>query len=390
MARDQATIERLLRRYSPFLQYDSQESYFADSAAEMTDAVDEGTKGNLLYSGAGKVLAAARPTGSTPQLELSFLGREYPDGTKATKSDYLDAVGGDHVLTVRDLHSQAKYADRVYGHGKEDGGRLWLQYWFFYYFNSKSVLRLGLHEGDWEMFQLGLDANDEPELVTLAQHSHAERCTWGDLETVPTGDGDVPLVYVALGSHATYTRPGRHPAAVRPDHCDGQGPMRRPTLEVIPDDDPGWAAWPGVWGSSRARWKAESNSPSGPVRPGQWGRPATFHREAKERAAERGVPEAVAAPLPAAPRLRVRRRGDRAVIAYSFPAKAPTPEAIVLSVDCLDDELPPASYSYEVPRGGRSRIVHPLPIAGRRRYEVRARSFDSEGLGSDVVRAPLP
>jgi hypothetical protein len=352
----------------------------------MTDATAQGPHGNLLYSSAGRVLAAARPSNSTPRLELGVLGREYLDGSIATKADYLDAVGRDYVLVARRLHSQSKYADRVYGLGREEGGRLWLQYWLFYYFNSKSILRAGLHEGDWEMFQLGLDSKDQPDLVTLAQHGSGERCQWEDLEKVPTGAGDVPLVYIALGSHATYTGPGRHRAPIKPDHCDAGGPLRRPALEVISDEEPAWASWPGLWGSSRASWKGESDSPPGPCRHDQWLHPTAFHNKAKERRAMRG-PELET--LPMEPRLRVRRRKDRALIGYSFPAGAPKPTAVVLSLDCLDDELPAASYSYDVPRSGRSRIVHPLPIDGRR-YEVRARSFDQDGLGSDVVKAPVP
>jgi hypothetical protein len=352
----------------------------------MTDAIEEGTQGNGLYSGAGKLLAAARPTGATAQLELTALGPKYLDGSKAAKSDYLDAVGRDYVLVVRGLHSQSEYADRVYGLGREEGGRLWLQYWFFYYYNSKSVLRAGLHEGDWEMFQLGLDSKDQPDLVTLAQHGSGERCKWEDLEKVPTGAGDVPLLYVALGSHATYTGPGRHRAPIKPDHCDAEGPLRRPALEIVSDEEPAWASWPGVWGSSRASWKGESDSPPGPCRHDQWFHPTAFHNKAQERRATR---DAGLEALPAAPRLSVRRRRNRALISYSFAAKAPRPAAVVLSLDCLDDDLPPASYSYDVPPSGRSRIVHPLPLDSRR-YEVRARSFDEAGLGSDVVRHPVP
>ena len=44
----------LLKRHKPFLKYDSQESYFADSAAQWTD-----NPGNRLLNARGKELAVA-------------------------------------------------------------------------------------------------------------------------------------------------------------------------------------------------------------------------------------------------------------------------------------------------------------------------------------------
>jgi hypothetical protein len=49
-----STTEELLERHKPFLKYDSQESYFADSAAEWTD-----NPGNQLARADGTVLATA-------------------------------------------------------------------------------------------------------------------------------------------------------------------------------------------------------------------------------------------------------------------------------------------------------------------------------------------
>ena len=56
----------LLRAYSPQLRYESQETYFADSAAEMTDNFVAGSRQNFLVSGSGTWSTGAAP-GSQPR-----------------------------------------------------------------------------------------------------------------------------------------------------------------------------------------------------------------------------------------------------------------------------------------------------------------------------------
>jgi len=104
------------------------------------------------------------PRAASRRLELSFLGgSRYADGTPVERSDYLDARGKDPVLEARWLHGHPEYANVVYGHVAVDRtGARWLQYWLFYYYNDKAFLGLGLHEGDWEMVQVGLGADDAP------------------------------------------------------------------------------------------------------------------------------------------------------------------------------------------------------------------------------------
>ena len=51
-----ASTAELLKRHRPFLKYDSQESYFADSARTWTD-----NPGNRLLDKNGKELAVRRP-----------------------------------------------------------------------------------------------------------------------------------------------------------------------------------------------------------------------------------------------------------------------------------------------------------------------------------------
>jgi hypothetical protein len=297
-------------------------------------------------------------------------------------------VGKDYVTAARELHARPEYADRVYGHAVRDGdGRLWLQYWFFYYYNDKAFLGFGLHEGDWEMVQIALDAGGAPAAMTFAQHTHGERCSWAAVEK---HDGDRPVVYVARGSQASYPRAGRHRAPIVPDIADGKGAEISPTLEALDGPTPRWVGWPGRWGSTRARTIAESDSPRGPAQHGQFKQPAEFHDDAVERLGLTGMvlgqPELPVAPTP---RIKARREGDRAVVDYSF-AKVKRGQAeavqIVVSVDSPDDRLPPATYAF--PAGSKGTIEHPLALEDRR-YVVRASGSTREAVPSDTTEVRL-
>ncbi|HET9910921.1 MAG TPA: hypothetical protein VFQ13_03475 [Anaerolineales bacterium] len=86
-----------------------------------------------------------------------------------------------------------------------------LQYHFFYAFNDWRLAANGInhHEGDWEMVAVYLK-NDEPYSLLLSQHGTGAMELWKDVQCVKDKIGDEtthPLVYVALGSHANYSRP---------------------------------------------------------------------------------------------------------------------------------------------------------------------------------------
>ena len=174
---------------------------------------------------------------------------------------------------------------RVYGHAVRDGGRLWLQYWFFYPDNpqDRGVLRTGRHTGDWEMLQVGLGSGAGPSSATFAQHSWRQACGWSEIER----DGPAPVAYVAHGSHATYPRRGTHdrPWPDPNDEARGDGLRIRPALSVITDDRPSWVASRMQWGASRAAWwnPAEQSSPVGPryQQGARWTAPAAFHAGAR-------------------------------------------------------------------------------------------------------------
>ncbi len=86
-----------------------------------------------------------------------------------------------------------------------------LQYHFFYAFNDWRLAANGInhHEGDWEMVAVYLK-NDKPYSLLLSQHGTGAMELWQDVRCVKEKDGQEtthPLIYVALGSHANYSRP---------------------------------------------------------------------------------------------------------------------------------------------------------------------------------------
>lgn len=86
-----------------------------------------------------------------------------------------------------------------------------LQYHFFYAFNDWRLAANGMnhHEGDWEMIAVYLK-NDQPYTVLFSQHGAGNLEKWDALTKAVDKHGNItlhPIVYVALGSHANYSKP---------------------------------------------------------------------------------------------------------------------------------------------------------------------------------------
>jgi Tol biopolymer transport system component len=298
-----ATVEnRLLAKYAPELRYDQQEEFKADSAAMITDnwgEEEEGLWGNGEGSPYGNYLLDADDTEPFPdgeylaasdpnvaenvglQLKIGALGGTYPGGQEADSNDWIDENNNDEAKHAQELEAWG-YADRIYGYAASDTqGRLWLEYWFFYYYNSDiSGFGQGSHEGDWEMIQVGLDHELQPQQVVLAQHAAQGLCEWSDLEKNLLGS---PVVYAAVKSHASYPRPGTWDlpdTELADDYANGDGFAIQPSLQIVTDSRPSWIDWPGHWGNSRAEEPLESESPAGPKFHEQWGDPGKFAVEA--------------------------------------------------------------------------------------------------------------
>lgn len=362
----------LLRAYSPHLRYEAQETYFADSAAEMTDNFVAGSRQNVLVNGSGTRIAAANPADPLPNLSLGFLGDPtYANGSTATSSDYLDAANSYYQQDAQRMRA-AGYGDRVYGRAVTSGGKLWLQYWLFSYYNPQNVLGFGVHEGDWEFIQVGLDTDGVPDVATYAQHGGGERCAWSQV----VKSGDAPVVYVALASHASYFSSGVNPRGLYPDdYHRGGGYQVRPALEIVTQGTP-FMAWRGKWGAS-------SSSPVAPRRQAKWGDPNAFNANASACTVGTAQASATASALRAdvaPPRITARRAGERATVRYRSSA------ATVL-ISIAQSDAPDVAVARRA-RGPHGVATLRLP-PGSGPYAVSASAFGRRGARSPIVTTPL-
>ncbi len=180
----------------------------------------------------------------------------------------------------------------VYAHVVGEGGRLALQYWFFYPFNDFN----NTHEGDWEMIQLLFDAADargalglDPSEVGYSSHEGAERASWDD-EKLELVDGR-PVVYPAAGSHANKYGPAlwvgsSAEAGVGCDDTNGPHTELSPKVVTIPSDPVAaeksypWIGFEGRWGELQ---RAFYNGPTGPNLKTQWTTPITWSEGWRDR-----------------------------------------------------------------------------------------------------------
>jgi hypothetical protein len=180
----------------------------------------------------------------------------------------------------------------VYAHiATQDGepDKLAVQYWFFWYYNRYN----NLHEGDWEGIQLMFDVGTvaealqtRPSSIGYSQHFGGEIAGWGDspdtkLELVDTH----PVVFPALGSHASYFEPALYlgRSGSQGFGCDDtQDATRRlePDVVLLPDEvtDPNdplaWLMFEGLWGEQRF---GAFSGATGPITKSRWSEPVDWH-----------------------------------------------------------------------------------------------------------------
>jgi hypothetical protein len=341
----------LLRRFTPRVRYDSNEQYFADSPAQWTD-----NPGHELRRADGTIIARA------PSLSLGLLGREtYADGRAVERDDYIADPNPDHrgqYVLLRVARPDLK--NRVYGRAVEDNGRLWLQYWLWYFYNDYSLaLGAGLHEGDWEMIQLRMHG-EEPDVAVYAQHSHAEKRPWPEVER----DDGHPVVYVARGSHASYFSAGYHTTEAWYDLADGKRKSPELALEILDGDGPGWASWPGRWGDTQPRLPGgiHQPSPTGPGAKRQWTTPDWLLEKARvvkhERAAQ-------------APDVKIVRAGEFLRIDFDFERHDPPPRSLVVTVNSRDEAgVPPRTYTFTLEDTAKGTLTTRIPTDPAKHYDV--------------------
>ncbi len=341
--------EELLKKHQPLLRYDSLESYFADSA-EMWTANPH----SRLSDAKGKTIATAGD-----RLSLEFLKPDrYPEGPAVAKSDFIEQTQGDYQRQYSELRaSHQEFRNVTYARSVESKGRLWLQYWFFYFFNDYQLAwGIGVHEGDWEMIQLRMEPGaSEPDIAVYAQHNFCEIRAWAQVERVEHR----PVVYVGRGSHASFFERGFHSTDFY-DVTDGE---RRPgtevRLELIGDPAPAWLRWPGRWGGKRPG----GNGPAAPCSQSQWDDPEELmKREPRVRRNE---------PAPDAPRVIARRRRGRLLLEFDFRAVPEPPRWLVATVNSQDEKkVPPHAHSFGVEDVVLGSLDTRIELDPGKRYDV--------------------
>jgi hypothetical protein len=378
-------LDPRLERHRPALRYDSQEPYRAISAASITDYED-----NRLLGEDGSVLATPRGQGPA-RLSLAYLA-DYPPGREPDDGDRLDEAP-DVLAAARRFQADPDYADRCYGRVKPDGDRTWLQYWLWSYYNPKHLLGFGRHEGDWELVQVGLGPGDEPQVVTISQHTTGEAKDWEDVERM----GDHPVVYVAPLSHANYFEPGAHPYVIGVDTPDGGADPVLPRIETFG----AWDSWPGRWGNSTgvlarfSRGRLGGRSPASPGRQGQkWEHPAAWHMRARlrtpARTMSRGVRQLGRLTYPRLRRLSARAEDGRLLVDWELdrvPLRGAQRLLVTLHPAEREEEV---LLSHAAAIGGRSGTVTiPLPAPLPDEVVVRGSAFNRLRQRSDPLDAPV-
>ena len=158
----------------------------------------------------------------------------------------------------------------VYGASFRSGKRIVLEYWLFYPFDLFQIASTPPldqfwqdHEGDWEAVAVVLDAKEKPLLVGTSRHCGGARRDWVRVKR----RGTHPVIYVALGSHATYFAPGEIPLdracwpqvalavfdayGVAVDDHVGAGPAVAPAVVLVTAAAPPWMVFAGKWGETQ-------------------------------------------------------------------------------------------------------------------------------------------
>ena len=150
----------------------------------------------------------------------------------------------------------------MYGHAVSDGDDdLWLQYWFFYFYNDYNLigkfLQAGLHEGDWEMIQIRLDGRARPTSRSTPSTRTPSAATGAGRHRAGHEAADrlrrARFARVLLRARTQWTGHWF-------DHADGKRNSPELTLDIVDDDDPDCALDPLARASGATRRRATTRS----------------------------------------------------------------------------------------------------------------------------------
>ena len=310
----------LLRAYSP-RRATSAETYFADSAAELTDNYVAGSRQNYLFNGNGTRLAAANPADALPTSRspssaiprTPTAARPRPPTTSTPRTPSTSRTSADARRRLRRPRLRAR------AHvGRQDMAAV-LAVLLLQPAERARVRRargrLGVRAGRPRRDGL-------PDVATYAQHGGGERCAWSQVQK----SGGVPVVFVALASHASYFSSGVNPRGLYPDdYHRGTGYQVRPALEIVSQATP-FMAWQGKWGASSSSRSRRGARASG-ARPTLQLRASSCTVGAAQATATASALRAGAAVDE--PQIDVTREGGLASVRYRFDAR---PSSLVVSV----------------------------------------------------------
>jgi len=222
--------DQLIARYAPILHFDTSETIFPSDVEHFVSNC------RLMRWENGDGIEVER---NATVLTISTLGRN-------ATSYYLDNNLGslDDGAIERWYRSQEdQIGHTVYCRFASNRGQHLIQYWMFCGFNNGTFNR---HEGDWELFQVILDAHLEPTEAMFSQHQSGSRVSW---DTVKKNASGGPEVYVTRGSHGLSCLPGAidasgTPTVLHPGDYDLVELTNATTDAIIQS----WLAFGGRWG----------------------------------------------------------------------------------------------------------------------------------------------
>jgi hypothetical protein len=189
-------------------------------------------------------------------------------GNRRDGRDYVMPQPGTCSRPKRVVDCDSGPRSAIYYEVKRIHGLVAIDYWWFLRYNDYpyesqfkcrnfSFSPCHDHEGDWEGVRVLFRAS-RPHDIQVRFDAHGRSEQYDKLE--PERVGDRPVVYVALGTHASYPRACTHVYCVQtgerlPDgRYDGHSDWGRNSraqcgstcLLPLPPDS--WATWPGRWG----------------------------------------------------------------------------------------------------------------------------------------------
>ena len=276
------TDQELAEKYAPVLYFHSAE-IFRPQAVQVLLASARLRQARSFWFDANVLSQVSTSELTNYREDTFFLDAWYGGGWESDSNNYSSHRAYYHALLSPD---KGDFPVVTYAHVVRDEQlrRITIQYWFFYYYNDW----FNKHEGDWEMVQVMLDGQGEPEWVVYSQHHGGTRRSW---EQTNIEAGTHPAVYVASGSHANYFWGDEvYPTVQKIGNAnievvDHTGEVGRviPQVILIPEtedveNDPllwsgmTWLLFGGHWGET-----AEHKDFSGPLGPaykgGQWEQP---------------------------------------------------------------------------------------------------------------------